>query len=292
MEYQWRMPLWLLLGILLAIPSSYGVAQEATPSKEFDCHIEFIDKPILAAHESGILVSVVDEGTIVEQDDEVAMVDNEVAKMRRIAAWHQFQANLKNSESDVRVRYARAQYDTSRAALRQVVEANALSPKAISQAELDRKALEVKSALLSIENAEHEAAVAKESVKKDEAEYKLATLLALRHSIKSPIRGMVVERLKQVGEYVQVGEQVIKIVRLNRLRAIGHMRADHLGPKDAVGRRVTILFNLKEDNRSVPGVVSFASPDVTMNEYEIWVDFDNFDDLAIRPGMDCKMRLD
>jgi multidrug efflux pump subunit AcrA (membrane-fusion protein) len=250
------------------------------------CDILYIDQPILAAGESGILIEIASEGTEVTNDQIVARTDDKDALLRRDAAYYTWQSIVKDNASDIRRRYAVANYKAAAAAYRQVVEANLRSPKAVSQAELDRRKLEMEAAKLSIENEEHEREISKISVRKDEAEYKLSTAMAMRHRIKSPITGVVTERLKEVGEFVQAGEEVVKLVRLDRLRAVGHVPLRLMTPSQAKGRSVDIAIQVGDEKQYVSGTIFHSDTTVTTgDEFDVWIEFQNPEGFPIRPGM-------
>ena len=68
-------------------------------------------------------------------------------------------------------------------------------------------------------NAELEAKVKKAELKAVEVEID-------RREVKSPLDGIIVERLKHEGEWVQPGETMFKIVGLKRLRVEGTVPAN------------------------------------------------------------------
>ena len=284
----------LMAATMLMGSAGLSYAQDTSAEPEgHECHIFYIDEPVLAAGESGILTKIAVEGTEVKQHDEVALTDNKDAMLRRLAAWYAWQAIVEDIKSDIRRRYAVANFEAAEAAHRQVVEANLRSPKAVSQAELDRRELEMKAAQLSIQNEEHECAVSKISVHKEESEFKLADEMARRHSIKSPIDGVVTERMKEVGEFVQAGQEVVKVVRLDRLRAVGHVSLNLMTPSEAKGRSVNITVNVGDKPYQVSGAIYHSDTMVTAaNQFDVWVEFQNPEGFPIRPGMIGRMAID
>ena len=157
---------------------------------------------------------------------------------------------------------------------------------------MDRRTLEVDATRLSIKNALHERDVALIRQNKEKAEFELASALAIRHRIISPIDGIVVERFKQVGEFVQAGEQVVRVVRLNRLRAIGHVPLSLVSPFDAKGRSVSIRIQAGNDSQVVSGVIVHSDTEVTVgDQFDVWAEFENPQGYPIRPGMHGLMTL-
>ena len=58
----------------------------------------------------------------------------------------------------------------------------------------------------------------------------LAAQKVERHQVLAPLSGMVVEIHRQRGEWVEPGDKVLRIVRLDRLRAEGFVDANAPGP--------------------------------------------------------------
>ncbi len=97
----------------------------------------------------------------------------------------------------------------------------------------------------------------------------------------------MVARLKKVGEFVRPGDEVIRIARLDKLRAKGVMNVATILPHEAKSRMVTIKIRLGDEDKTIPGQISFVEPQVNPVDgtYGVWVDFENLSDYAIRPGM-------
>jgi macrolide-specific efflux system membrane fusion protein len=288
MAYMTLLATTLLLGSA-TLSCAQGTSAEP---QDYECHIFYIDQPVLAAGESGILTEILVEGTEVKQGQEIAATDDADAMLRRQGAWYAWQAIVKDLESEIRREYAVANFEAAKAAYRQVVEANLRSPKAVSQAELDRRELEMKAARLSIKNEEHQRSVSEISVHKEEAEFKLASAIAMRHKIRSPIDGVVAERMKEIGEFVQAGEEVVKIVRLDRLRAVGHIPLQLMTPSQAKGRSVNITVDVGNQPYQVSGTIYHSDTTITAaNQFDVWVEFQNPEGFPIRPGMIGRMTI-
>jgi multidrug efflux pump subunit AcrA (membrane-fusion protein) len=284
----WLIPILAAAGMVQAQVFS----EAGMPSDQgYDCTIELIEEPKLSSSEGGVLTEILSEGSEVKESDVVAATDAEDALLMREAAWLQWQATLKDVSSDIKIRYADAQAKVNEAAYRLVEEANQRAAKAIAKAEIDRRKWEWQAGLLQVENSKHERAVQRITASKEEAEFKRAEAAVLRHRIKCPINGIVVERLKKIGEYVRPGDEVIRLARLDRLRAKGVLKVEQVLPHEAKGRTVTIHIRLGDDDQAIPGQISFVEPkvDPVDESYNVWVEFENLPNYAIRPGMTGRM---
>jgi macrolide-specific efflux system membrane fusion protein len=117
-----------------------------------------------------------------------------------------------------------------------------------------------------------------------------------RREIKAPIGGVVVERLKHEGEWVQPGETIIKLVRLDRLRVEGFVPADKYSPRDIDGAKVTVSIETPGGKiETATGTIEFVSPVVEASgEYRVWTEIDNRkaeNHWVFRPGTVAKMEV-
>jgi len=118
-------------------------------------------------------------------------------------------------------------------------------------------------------------------------EYALATRAVERREIRSPLAGKVVEVSKHGGEWVEPGNQVFRIVRIDRLRVKGYVNINELlGVTE--GRPVTFLIDISDGPRlKFPGKLVFISPEVNEvngEQVEVWAEVEN-KDMLLRPGM-------
>ena len=94
------------------------------------------------------------------------------------------------------------------------------------------------------------------------------------------------------GEWVEPGEAVVRILRLDRLRAEGFLNVRYLGP-DVESRPVTLTVDLPDEpGAEFPGKIVFVSPEIdpVNSQVSIWVEIDN-EALRLRPGMRAKMTI-
>lgn len=112
-----------------------------------------------------------------------------------------------------------------------------------------------------------------------------------RRQIRAPFSGVIVERLRSPGEWVESGQPVLRIVRLDQLYAEGHIRADSLS---VVNRGMIVLVRLKSPTGSieVKGQIVFVSPEIDAVNQQVTVraKVANVDRL-LNPGQTAQMWL-
>ena len=143
---------------------------------------------------------------------------------------------------------------------------------------------------LEVEQAQRDAASAVSNQKIKENDCKAAQEKLDRHRISAPIAGVVVRVYRNRGEWVKPGEPVVRILRLDRLRAEGFLKSRDLTP-GLQGRTVKLAVDLPGDaGREFLGKISFVDPEVdpVNSQVRVWVEVQN-QDLRLRPGMQAKM---
>src|SRR5581483_5566789 len=94
-----------------------------------------------------------------------------------------------------------------------------------SAVEIEKLELAVKQAGLQIEQAQHEQQLARFETDANSANVSMAEDDIDRRRIVAPLSGVVAQLLFRPGEWVQPGNPVLRIVRLERLRVAGFVSA-------------------------------------------------------------------
>jgi macrolide-specific efflux system membrane fusion protein len=107
------------------------------------------------------------------------------------------------------------------------------------------------------------------------------------------LAGVVVQIKRHRGEWVEPGVAVIRILRVDRLRAEGFLDARHASPTLA-GRSVTLAVNLAGQTPSkFPGKLVFISPEVNPvnGQVRVWAEIEN-PQLLLKPGLQGSLIID
>ena len=281
----------LLLGALVnvaALRNSAALADDLRIESALLTLIEHADVP---AGEAGPLVHrEIGEGVTVDADTVLGKIDDHEAVLILERARTELKIAQTLVDNDIKVRYARKSQEVAQAELKRSLESVEKFPKSVSQTELDRLRLLADKALLEIEQAtvDHEQAKLSRQLKQNDVDR--AELLLQRRKIKAPFPGMVVSWKKQRGEWVEVGTPVVRVIRLNRLRAEAFVALKTL-PPDLVGRTVVLLVDLPGKPKSkFEGKLVFVDPEIdpVNNQVRIFAEIDN-SDLILQPGQSVTM---
>jgi multidrug efflux pump subunit AcrA (membrane-fusion protein) len=117
-----------------------------------------------------------------------------------------------------------------------------------------------------------------------------------RCAIQSPISGEVVEVFKHAGEWVDAGEPIVHIMRLDTLRVEGFADARVHRPAEIRDRQVCVAVELAGGKRvEVPGRIVYVRPTLQAGQqYLVYAEVKNqvLDEVwVLRPGMLATMRF-
>lgn len=262
------------------------------------CLVSLIDEVEVPAEEAGRLVAIeAREGLEVEAEMLLGRVDDELARHQKRTVEFELKSAKEEATNDVRVRHARAAASVAGAEYQQAMDANKRETGVISQAEVRRRLLALRTAELQSEQAQLDQKVAGLTSEGKEAELSAAETAVKRREIRAPIAGQVVEVLRELGEWVQPGDPLLRIVRMDRLRIEGFMNAADFGPEEISNRPVTIEVQLARGRvETFRGKVVFVNPLIEANgEYKVWAEVMNRAENGqwlLRPGHSAEMTID
>jgi len=265
-----------------------GPAQEIEVSSVLVKLVEQVDVP---AREAGVLAAVeVREGRMVEEGDLLAQIVDTEARIAAKRAEIELEIAKKNAENDVTIRFARKSMEVAKAELRRSLDSVEKYPKSISDSELDRLRLVVDRTTLEIEQAEYDLAIAEFAEHVKASEHEAAEEKVRRRKITAPIGGVVVDVHRRPGEWVEPGETVVRILRLDRLRAEGFLSVRSV-TEDLTGCPVRLIVDMPgRPGAEFPGELVFLSPEIdpVNAQIRVWAEIENRD-LQLRPGMRARM---
>ncbi len=278
--------------ILAAMVATTALARE--PSEAPTMVIRLVEQVDAPARETGALGIVnATEGQIIVAGTLLAQIEDNEANLALEHVTIELESARRNSENDINIRFAKKSYEVARAELQRCIDSVQKSPKSVSDSEMDRLRLLVDKGGLEVEQAQRDFATAVSSRKIKENECKLAREKLDRHRIIAPIGGVVVRAYRSRGEWVKPGDSVVRILRLDRLRAEGFLKSHDVTP-DLQGRAVKLTVDFPDDLGHVfAGKITFIDPEVdpVNAQVRVWAEVQN-QDLRLRPGMQAKMMFE
>jgi multidrug efflux pump subunit AcrA (membrane-fusion protein) len=220
-----------------------------------------------------------------EKNQAVAKNEFERAKLSRA----NFLDSVSESELDgLRLNYEKAGLEAAQTAFElELAQLKAAAAEAARQNLL----LAVESASVDVGQAESRIAVAGFNAELKQSELNAAKLHVEEHHFRSKLTGVVVDVYRQPGEWVEPGEPVLRILRLDRLRAEAFVKIDELG-LSLENAEAVLEVTVGEEQQCFKGVITFVSPEIDPinRETSVWMEFDN-QDLIAKPGMHGRLRI-
>lgn len=246
------------------------------------------------ARQTGVLATIaVEEGAVVEAGQSLASLDDRVARLAVEKASIERDQIAAKASNQLRIQYADKALEVAQAEIKRSAESNEKFPNSISRSQLDVERLTADKLALERQQAEHDLALEKFELRLKETALQAAKLELELHSVRAPFAGVVSLVRGRVGEWVEPGTTVLRLVAIDKLRAEGFAPAS-VTP-DMVGAEVE--FSLNQDAASSPvppriGTLRFVSPEIdpVSNQVRVWAEVDNSDG-ALRPGQQGQLEI-
>ncbi len=255
--------------------------------------VTVLEKADVPAREAGLLATLnIREGDLVHAGQVLGGLDDKVSQLERDRVNAELDLAKQRSTNDVRIRFSEKAEAVTRAELKRAQESVDKFSKAISQTEMDRLRLSTEKSTLEVEQARREQREAELETRVKEQELRLADEAVHRRTINAPISGIVVQVSKSPGEWVEPGETVLRILRVDLLRAEGFADA-RLMQRRQSGQPVTLTIDQPgEKSQTYSGKLVFVSPEVNRfnGQVRVWAEIDN-PNLTLRPGLTATMTV-
>lgn len=295
----------LILCLSISMGATSALAAERTGSGSSlgkisitNCMVSLIDDVEVPAQEAGVLVELgVKPGQLVKEGELLGRIDDFQARASRDGARFLRDKAEKQRTNDINVRFSKAAADVARAEYDMAMAANKRVPGAVSKVEVRKLRLETRKAELQIEQATVAQELLLYDVNTESAKLKAATQAVERRRILAPFDGIVFDVKNHKYEWVQPGEQVLRVVGMKRLRVEGILDAKNYGPGDVVNKPVTVTVVLPGNHTATfNGTVVFVSPKIQGDgKFLVWAEVENRQEggqWLLREGQEPTMTVD
>jgi multidrug resistance efflux pump len=232
----------------------------------------------IPAKAAGQIVELkVDEGDRVETGALLAVIDDELSQRRKETAEAEFEAAKAQAESDAEVRSAdaRARYYAEEYAVNEKLKQKEVA----SQSELRKIKVQWENAIADVDASRVKFNIAKltQSVKQATLAQTAVEVKNYQVDAKLKQKGLVevVEVMKHVGDWVQLGEPIFRLVSMEEVRVQGQLNIGDFSPEEVAGQPVQIeiarTLGGKKTLRKVPAKLDYVSSVVEADgSYRVW----------------------
>lgn len=245
----------------------------------------------------------VDEGHVVENGAVLALIDDELARARRETADAELRIAEEQANSDAEVRAAEAKRRYFEAEYK--VNQELFERRVVSSSELRKYKVQLESSDADVEVTVMKASVAKKTVAGKAALLNQAEIELKHHEVRARLQSgqaRIVSVEKREGDWVQAGEAILRMVRMDKVRVEGYLNTKYFAPEEVDGQPVTIRsFETRggkqvQRGRDVQGVIGFTNSVIDAGgDYRIWAEIDNpplnGGGWVLRPGDSVQMTI-
>lgn len=294
--------IWFLSALLVLIGPDGGESPGRRTNNQFELElpqVTLIERVNVAAQEAGLITEIlVREGSEVKAGDKIAQINDSKALAAKKVALAEHEVALAEATNDISVRFAHAGADVAKYDYLAHKLANQKARGSTPEAEMQKLLLQWKKGELETEKAQLELDVAGLTAKAKEASVEAADDDIRRRRVFSEIDAVVVEIDKHVGEWVNPGDRIMRIVRMNKVKVEGLLPIALVSQTQVVDRPVTVETTIS-GNRNVQfnGKIVFVAPelDPSGKYYKVVAEVENREDRGawlLLPGMSPTVTVD
>ena len=286
----------MIVVFILFVATAWGQSPARSVTVE-DCIVSLLDQALVPGQQAGVLEALgVREGDMVARGQSLGLIDASQQQLRQNLAEIERRAAEVKANEDIDIRFSKASAAVAETEYQQSLDANKRLHNTIPQPEVRRLKLAAHKTILQIEKAESDQHTAELALATRQAEVKLAANDVSKCQITSPIPGEIVELMRRPGEWVNPGDAIARVVRLDVLRVEGFLSTAEHDPLAVKGSKVTVTVTLAGGRtEEFPGQITFVSPIVQAGgHYRIWAEVKNRqtrDQWILQPGMNAKMKI-
>lgn len=286
----------LLVACVLSGPPEPLAAAHGTEPRLEHCLVSLMSDVQVSSQEPGLLTKLlVSEGDPVDPSKPLAQLDDRQVSFEYAAAYAQNKAAQEKADDDIDVRFSTAAYEVAAAELQEKRLAKAAAD-AYSTAEIRRLELTVKKARLQIDRSQMELRVAKLNADVEAKRLDASAEAIRRRKVYSLTPGVVLQVYRHPGEWVQPGDPILRVIRMDRLWVEGFVDGGKHNPEEVAGRSATVsIERARGEVRELPGRVVYVNPQTQAgNQYRVKVEVANEqvgDDYLLRPGMRASVTI-
>jgi multidrug efflux pump subunit AcrA (membrane-fusion protein) len=240
--------------------------------------------------------TVVSEGVEVKKNELLGHLDLRDADVRLKASESQLQvAEVEYQKAIHALDAAKKTVLVAESEHQESIDVNRRLPGTIPETQVRRQKLTFERSQIETQVAEQDKEAAQRTTLLRRNELEIARINLEHQQLKSPIDGEVVQVFRKLGEWVQEGTTVVRIVHMQTLRVEGFLKIRDVLPQDVVNQPVKVEVRRAGQVVEFESKISYVSPLVQANgEYRVVCEVENRKEggqWVLLPGMDARMAI-
>lgn len=294
------------VGAPVQIPSGNGLDRGVgVVSKDgvlrYRAILSFVNDIKVVAQADGIVLDIlVDEGAVVPKDTVMIQIDNRLANAEKEIAIRELESAKLKAEDDSQIKFSEASYDVASSVFKRSQELYQTAAESLD--DLEKKRLELIKSGFQIDVSKREQKINEAAVGVNEAKLNASMVQLELRTIKAPFSGVVASVQKERYDWVKAGEEILRLVSLDKFRVKGTVRLTE-SPNNLEGARAKVIVPVGSGRvEEIEGVVGFVSPESQgtgaradgTDDYAVWVEIPNKQVVGkylFRGGMDAEVEI-
>jgi multidrug resistance efflux pump len=195
----------------------------------------------LPAKEPGVLVQLsVQEGNNVKAGQVIGRIDDSEPQIQLVAASAAYKGAYERWKDDIEIRFSKKSAAVAKAEYDGLVESTRLAEKAVPESDLRKAKLDWEKSVLGGEKSIHDQTLAMFEAYSKQAERDAAKLAIDRRVVKAPFDGVVEDIKRHQEEWVQPGDTILTLLRMDMLRVESELDTDKYDPHEIQGCEVSV----------------------------------------------------
>ncbi len=286
------------LALLICVANGFAACDDETGQTGLimieSAIVKLIDSVNVPAELPGVLTHLqLREGEMVKQGERVASIKSDELALKLKRARIENLISRSTADNDIDVRFAEKSLEVSAARVARSMDSNQRVSGVVPAARIQEQQLEAHRDRLRVEQATRDQEIASMKVELTALDVQLSELLKDKSSICAPIDGMVVSVEAKPGEWVEPGDTIVRIVRIDRLKIEGSVPAS-VASQIRIGDKATAVVDQAwlRDTR-FKGHVVFINPEANPvnSNVKVWIEIEN-SNLKLIPGLEATLTVE
>jgi len=239
------------------------------------CSIEFVDDIMLPALEAGAITTInVQEGQFITAGTIVGQIDDTLPHYELDRAKLRYQNAFQAAKDTTSILAAKKEHELAYS----VYEKNKRlrSKGSRSESEVKESRVQRDIASLKIDRANNDREMAFGEAKVELAGMDSVKQRIARHTLRSNYDAYVVDIMKKPQEYVNIGDDVMRLARMDQMWVQASLNAKSLNAADAENRPVTVTLKTANGEETFEGKIDQVSLEfVSAEEYQVKIKVQN-----------------
>lgn len=219
---------------------------------------------------------VLRRGLTVRKGDVLGKQQDDELVQERIVAEQELLVAEKEAEKTLEVEVAEAAARVAQASYKRADSLNRDMPGAVSPEEVQEKYYDWIRASKSIDKAKYDLEVNQERVKVAKARVTAADVQIRNRKFFSPIDGVIDDVYQNEGQWLREGDQILRIIRLDKVQVTGAIDASQYAPESIDGKEVVVSVHRPGmEEQTLSGKVVYVRQVVESGHYYFYADVDN-----------------